>query len=454
MTISALRKYFESGATRSLEVRLRQLRLLKEALGKYEAGILEALHRDLKKPSTEAYAGEIAPVLSEIDFVMKNLSAWMKSRRTDTPFWTISHFAGSSFTLFEPRGVVLIIGPWNYPFNLVLMPLVGAIAAGNCAVIKPSELTPHSSALLAEILKSIYASDFVDVVEGGADAAEKLLQDPFDLIFFTGSGHIGQKVMAAAAQNLTPVVLELGGKSPCLVDRDVELDVAVRRIAWGKFFNAGQTCVAPDYVLVPKEKKSLFLDKITQTIEKFYGSNPQQSSDYARIVNDKHFQRLQNQLNEGRLVTGGRFDAADLYISPTIVTDLPDTSRLLNEEIFGPILPVIEYENLDEAFQYISKRSKPLAFYIFSNNKAVQEKAFMRISAGGVCINDVIVHLTNSSLPFGGVGSSGMGRYHGKAGFEAFSHEKSIESKPAGWDIPFRYPPYRLKLTKLVKKFI
>jgi len=396
----------------------------------------------------EAYTTEIGIIKSEIRFMIKHLHHFMRPQKVKTP---LLFPAGSCFTIAEPLGVVLIMGTWNYPFHLTLMPLVGAIAAGNCAIIKPSELAPRSSALIKRIIGSTYPEDFIAAVDGGAQESAALLDQKFDYIFYTGGGAVGRLVMAAAARNLTPVTLELGGKSPCIVDKDADIACATRRIAFGKYSNAGQTCIAPDYALVHEEIKDSFLSGMQEVIEVFFGPDPQKSGDYGRIINKRHFHRLVKLMGHGNFVIGGQKDEEDLYISPTVMDGVSWEDPIMQEEIFGPVLPVITYEDLDNAIQMINRRPKPLALYIFSNNKDRQARVISRTSSGGACINDTISHIVPHSLPFGGVGESGTGSYHGRASFETFSHRKSILKTSTRIDIKSKYPPYKIPLAGIKK---
>jgi acyl-CoA reductase-like NAD-dependent aldehyde dehydrogenase len=343
--------------------------------------------------------------------------------------------------------VVLIISPWNYPFGLALSPLVGAIAAGNCAVIKPSELSPATSAVIADLLNRHFPPELIQVVEGDAAVSQALLRERFDHIFFTGGTRIGQIVMKAAAKHLTPVTLELGGKTPCIVDRDIDLTETAKRIAWGKFLNAGQTCVAPDYLLVQETIQQPLLQALQQAIEDFYGTNPAASPDYGRIINQRQFERLVGLLNSGDIHYGGAFDPDSRYLAPTLMTNLSPEAPVMAEEIFGPILPILTYSSLEEAITLVNERPKPLALYLFSKNPQKQAQVLETTSSGGVCINDTIMHLGVTDLPFGGVGPSGMGRYHGKASFDTFSHFKSVLKRPFWLESGLRYPPYSEKLT-------
>lgn len=448
--MEAQQTYFLSGATRSYEFRVEQLHRLKAAIQRYESEIMAALKQDLGKPDLEAYAGEVGFVYAELSHVLKELKTWMRPQRVSTP---LTLQPGKSFVISEPLGKVLIISPWNYPFQLLIAPLIGALAAGNCAVLKPSELAPHTAQVVERLIGEIFAREYVAVVQGGVEASEALLARKWDHIFFTGSSSVGRIVARAAAEHLTPVTLELGGKSPCIVDRDTDLDVTARRVAWGKFFNAGQTCVAPDYLLVDAAVKEPLLERLIRQIGEFFGPDPAQSEDYARIISPRHFDRLVGLLAEGRLVIGGQHDRATRYIAPTIMDEPPLTAPVMQEEIFGPILPVLTYRTLDEAIHLVRQFPKPLALYLFSNSEATQQRILSELSFGGGCINNTLMHLSNPHLPFGGVGESGMGAYHGKFSFETFSHRKSIVQSSQGLDPKVVYQPYKGKL-KLVRMLL
>lgn len=443
------RTYFESGETQSYEFRLTQLKALKQAIQDHQPAILAALKADLNKPELEAYLTEIG-VMKEINEAIKHLRAWMKPKSVSVPF---EQLPAQARICPEPLGVVLIIGPWNYPFQLMIAPLVGAIAAGNCALLKPSEIAPQTSRVIAELISKTFDPAYISVVEGGVEVSQAVLAEKFDHIFFTGGTAIGKIVMAAAAKHLTPVTLELGGKSPCIVDTEIQVEYAARRIVWGKFLNAGQTCIAPDYLLVDRRIKPALLEAMQAAVQEFYGEDPAQSPDYARIASDRHFNRLTTFLNDGTVLTGGRSNASDRYIAPTILDQVSLDAAVMQEEIFGPILPVIEYEDVTEAIRLIRSKSKPLALYIFSRDRQFQEKILQQTSSGGVCINDTIMHIAPSTLPFGGVGDSGIGSYHGKASFDTFSHFKSIMVKNFWFDVKWRYAPYAGKL-ELFKRIL
>lgn len=442
------KEYFQSGATLPLEFRLAQLRSLYRGIKRFEPQILEALRSDLGKSAEESYMSEIGMCLTEIRHTARHLREWSRPQRVPTP---LMHFPGSSRIVREPRGVCLIIAPWNYPFLLAVGPMISAIAAGNCVTLKPSEYAPATAAVLEKMLDVCFEERFCRTVTGGAEVSAAETARPYDMIFFTGSTAVGRKVMAAAAQNLTPVVLELGGKSPCIVDETADLSVAAARIIWGKCLNSGQTCVAPDYVLVARSRKDALIREMQKAICRFYGEDPCENSAYPRIVNERHFDRLAAMLPEDPAV-GGRVDRESLKIEPTLIeTTLNDQSPLMTEEIFGPLLPIVPYDNIHEALGYILSRPRPLALYLFSRNRKLQRRVVETIPFGGGCINDTISHITTPYLPFGGTGDSGMGAYHGRCGYETFTHAKSILSKPFRPDLPVRYPPLTGKLDLLHK---
>lgn len=423
---------------------------LKQSILGSENKIYEALNKDLGKCRLEGFTTEVGLVLSEIDYMKKNIYKFSKRKKVKTP---IMFFGGSSYIIPEPYGTILIIGPWNYPFQLVMNPLVGAIAAGNCAVVKPSELSPKVSSVITHIINSVFAKDYVVSIEGGIDASKELLSQKFDYIFYTGSTAVGKVIMEAAAANLTPVTLELGGKSPCIVDEKVNIKTAARRIAWGKFMNSGQTCVAPDYILVHKKVKKELVENIIASINEFYGPNPIDCKDYAHIINERHFARLLSLMKDGNILYGGNSSQKKLSISPTILDCVCENSKIMQDEIFGPLLPVMEFESIDEAVGFVNSRPKPLALYIFSKDKASIKKVLRDTSSGGVCVNDTINHIITHGLPFGGVGESGMGRYHGKASFDTFSHLKSVLFNQIAYDMRLKYPPYTVSIDFMKRVF-
>ncbi len=449
--VGRLRDAFRTGRTWPAEWRRRQLKRLRKLTVEKEPEILQALHSDLGKSSFEGWIAELNLVVAEIDHALSHLSAWMKPQKVSTPMI----LQPATCKIYpEPLGVTLIVGPWNYPYQLAVAPLVAAIAAGNCAVVKPSELAPATSSLLAKLLSEALDDACFAVVEGGVEASTGLLEQRFDHIFFTGSTQIGRIVMRAAAEHLTPVTLELGGKSPCIIDKSVSMDVACRRIVWGKFFNAGQTCVAPDYLLVHETVLEPVLKGLSGCISDFFGDDPRKSADYARIVSDHHFQRLSSLITGGKVVTGGELVAGERYIAPTILQDVDLASPLMSEEIFGPLLPVLPVSSISAAVEFINDRPKPLALYVFSDDKEALDYVLRETSSGGACTNDVVAHLSVPDLPFGGVGPSGMGAYHGKAGFDAFSHRKSVLHKSTYLDVALRYPPYNEKKAKWARRIM
>jgi aldehyde dehydrogenase (NAD+) len=448
--VSRQRNFFREGKTKDIPFRIRQLNVLRKAIRRNEKRILDSLWADLRKPPLEGYGAEIAFPVREINHVSSNLRAWAEPVKVTTE---LIDFPATSSIYSEPLGVVLIIGPWNYPFQLLLAPLVGAIAAGNCAILKPSEIAPHASSVIAGIIRENFDPSFLAVVEGGPQETQTLISGRFDYIFFTGGTNIGKIVMKAASEHLTPVTLELGGKSPCIVDNDIQIDYTASRIVWGKFINAGQTCVAPDYVLVHRAIKGQLIEKMVTRLREFYGEDPSKSPDYGRIISDRHFVRLCQLLQEGEIIIGGSTNADGRYIAPTIIDKVTLEHRVMQEEIFGPILPVIDWDDLAEAISIVNKQPKPLALYFFSKNKKNQERVLRETSSGGVSINDTVSYEVSSSLPFGGVGASGMGNYHGKASFDTFSHKKSVLNKSFLLDIRVRYPPYKRKL-RYVRRLI
>ncbi len=444
------REFFSTGHTLELAFRKERLQELQRAIGQHEQELMDAMYTDFHKPEMEAYSTEVGFVELELKLVLKNLRKWSEPKRVKE---SLINFPSRSYVHSDPYGVALIIGPWNYPFQLLLNPLIGAMAAGNCAIVKPSELTPTTSAVVAKMIRQHFDDSYIATVEGGVQTTQHLLQQRFDYIFFTGSTQVGKIVMKAAAEHLTPVTLELGGKSPAIVAEDADLGLAARRIAWGKFLNAGQTCIAPDYLLVQESVKEELLQLISQYISDFYSEDPRQSPDFARIVNDRHFNRLSSFLRDGMVRTGGITDAASRYIAPTLLDKVTWQHPIMQEEIFGPILPVLTFQQLDEAINQVRGREKPLALYFFSNDDRKKAQVLKYTSFGGGCINDTVSHIINPHLPFGGVGQSGMGSYHGQSSFELFSQQKSVLHRGTWLDLPLRYPPYGNRLPMLRKLF-
>lgn len=449
--INKQRKFYSSNISKDLKFRIQNLKLLRSIIIKYEKEIQEALRLDLGKSETEAYMTEIGMVLDEIKYNIKHLAKWAKKKYVSTP---LSQFPARSYRIPEPRGLVLIISPWNYPFLLSIQPLIGAIAAGNCVIIKPSEYSVNTSKLLKKILTEIYSEAYVTVVLGEKEVAQELLKEKFDYIFYTGSTKIGKIVMEAAAKNLTPVTLELGGKSPCIVDEKCNVELAAKRIAYGKILNSGQTCVAPDYVFVHQNVKEQFLNCLIKYLNNFLGENALNNSDYPKIINEMQFNRIISLIDKEHVIYGGGYNRNILKIEPTILTIKDMTSKVMQEEIFGPILPIIGYNNLDYIINYININPKPLALYLFTNNKKIEKRILKEVSYGGGCINDTIIHLANKRLGFGGVGNSGIGEYHGKFSFDTFSHYKSIIKKSNHIDLPVRYHPYSKVKEKLIRMFM
>ena len=439
--VSLQRTFFETGTTLSLDFRLQSLKKLHDAILRMEPQINAALQSDLGKSATETYMCETGMTLSELSYMRRHLRRFAKDRHVLTP---LAQFPSDSFVVHEPYGVTLIMSPWNYPFMLAMEPLAGAIAAGNCCVVKPSAYAPATSAVIAAIVKECFPEGYVAVIEGGRQENQELLEQRFDYIFFTGSVSVGKLVMEKAAKHLTPVSLELGGKSPCIVDHTAKLSLAAKRIVFGKFLNCGQTCVAPDYVLVERRVKDAFLKYLIYWTKKMYGENAFANPSYGRIVNRKHFDRISGLIEENKVVYGGRTKEETLQIEPTILFPVSEKDAVMQEEIFGPVLPILVVENMDEAQRFVQNREKPLACYIFTSSRKTRRKFVCYTSFGGGCVNDTVMHLTTPELPFGGVGNSGMGAYHGKRSFETFSHQKSILDKSQIVDIPVRYQPYRM----------
>ena len=442
------RDFFIRQKTKDVSFRKEALkRLYKEIIAR-EDDIAEAIYKDFKKPKFETLAAETQFVLAELKLTLKNIRFWASPERKSA---TLMNWPSSDWIYKEPYGVVLIIAPWNYPFQLAFAPMIAAVAAGNTVVVKPSEVTTHTASIISEIISAVFVPEHVTVVEGGVEVSQKLLAEKWDYIFFTGSTRVGQIVYESAAKHLTPVTLELGGKNPTIVDETASINLAAKRIVWGKFLNAGQTCIATDYILVHKDVKDSLVGALKQNITKCYGENIEQSPDFSRTVSKGHFEGLKNMLEGQEILFGGNSNDEDNYLAPTLVNEPKLDSKLMKGEIFGPILPIIAYTNEDDIERHLTNYGKPLATYVFSNRKAFQKKIINRYSFGGGAINDTVIQITNKKLPFGGVGASGIGAYHGKRSFDLFSHQKSIIKKANWLDAPLRYPPYNLPM-KLVKK--
>ena len=439
--------FFNSGTTLDVNFRLASLKKFKQSIEKNEKKIVDALYSDLGKGTFESYASEIGLVLHELSSHIRNLKRWVKPRHGKTPLHV---FPSRSSVYKQPLGRILIISPFNYPFMLAFGPLVGAVSAGNVAVVKPSELTPKTSEVMAEIISQVFTEDYISVVQGSVEISQQLLAQSWDKIFFTGSSRVGKIVMEAAARNLTPVALELGGKNPVVVDKDASLKIAARRIIWGKLLNAGQSCVAPDYLYVHKEVKEEFLKLMVQCIKEFF-DDPLSDRNYTGIVNEAAVKRLKGLISDVNVYYGGEFNVEKKYVSPTLLTDVNSNSSVMQDEIFGPILPVLEFNELSEVVQIINNKEKPLAAYLFSENRKKQKFFLKNTFSGDIMLNDVVIHFTNFSLPFGGVGKSGMGKYHGKGSFNTFSHERSVMKTSTLFDLPLRYPPYKKNILKILR---
>lgn len=451
-SIQDLRAYFLSGATQTYDFRINQLKRLKKVVLDSEKEIYAALYADLKKTDEDAWATEIGFFLSELNHTLQNLKEWMRPTEVST---NLVNLPSSSYMVQEPLGVVCIIAPWNYPFQLLFTPLIGAIAGGNCVVLKPSEFAPATAHVMSKIIESLFPANYIMYLEGeGATVLPPLLtNNQFDHIFYTGSTQVGKIIYKYAAEQLVPVTLELGGKSPAVIASDANLRVAARRLASPKFSNAGQMCIAPDYILVPTELKEALIEELIKSIQQFYGVNASASEHYGKIINDKQWERLNSYLSEGEIVYGGKTDRSKLFIEPTIMTHIPENARIMKDEIFGPILPIITYQSNEEALAVIHKNPNPLAFYVFTENKATEQYWLTNVPSGGACVNNATMHITNHDLPFGGRGYSGTGGYHGKASFNTFTHNKSVLKTPTWIDPSFKYPPYKGKAW-LLKRLI
>ena len=441
--LEAQRRLFSTHATKDIHFRIEQLKKLKNAILRYEQKLYDSLKKDLGKSQFEAFVTEVGFTLAEISCHIKHLKKWAKPTKIRTD---LVNFYSRSYILHEPYGLVLILSPWNYPFQLLFDPLIGAISAGNCVALKPAHYSTHTSETIRELISETFDPRYISVFTGGRDVIQDLLEQRFDYICFTGSTHLGRIVMEKASRHLTPVTLELGGKSPCIVEDDADLDIAARRITFGKFLNSSQTCIAPDYLLVNAKVKKRLIEKMKRSITRLYGPDPRRSPDYGRIINKEQYGRLKKLLKTGEIIYGGDTDDAERYIAPTFFDNVMPDDPIMSEEIFGPIFPILEYDDLDEMIQFLNGREKPLAFYLFTSSRSKERKILSMTTSGGGCVNDTMLHLTNHRLPFGGVGNSGMGSYHGKRSFDTFSHHRSILAKTTLFDIPLRYAPYKNKL--------
>jgi aldehyde dehydrogenase (NAD+) len=443
------REFFEQGNTKDIKFRISMLRKLQDAVRSNEGLFYDAMKEDMNKCPAEVYMTEIGIVLEELGFHIRHLSGWMKEKRVISP---IAQFPSKSFISPEPYGVALIMSPWNYPIQLCLLPLIGAISSGCTAVVKPSAYAPAAGHAIAQVLRSIYAEEYIAVVEGGREQNTALLEERFDYIFFTGSPGVGRLVMESAAKHLTPITLELGGKSPVIVDKTANLKIAARRIAFGKVLNAGQTCIAPDYLFIHKDVKDEFIKWYKYSLKEFFPDGAM--TDMNTIINEKHFERVSGLLGSGKIVAGGKTDRENSFVEPTLLDEVSPDSHIMHEEIFGPILPMITYDDIRECTDYIVKHPKPLALYLFTKDISVEKHVLNKCSFGGGCINDTIIHIANSNMGFGGVGDSGMGSYHRKKSFDTFTHYRSIVKKATWLDIPIRYRPYSKIKYKLLRKFL
>ncbi len=449
--VNKQRNFFNTGKTKDIEFRIEQLKKLRQVISDNQELIMEALKKDLNKSRMEAYGTEVGFLLADIKHTLKTIRSLAKPRKVKTPLF---HQLGSSWIQPEPYGVTYVVAPWNYPFQLAIAPAIGALAAGNTCIIRPSRMSENTARVMERIINSNFDESYLKVVLSDIRQSNELLEQKFDYIFFTGSPDVGRQIYAAASKHLTPVTLELGGKSPCFVDETFNTNWGIKRIVWGKFTNAGQTCVAPDYVLVDKKVKQKFVDAFIKTTKEFFGEDPQKSPDLGRIINEKHFLRLTKLLEKGNILMGGKTDINDLYIAPTLIDGVTADDPVMQGEIFGPILPIIEYEKLDDAIRFVNSRNKPLALYIFSEDKMYQERILNETSSGNASINECLMHVGQFELPFGGVGESGMGAYHGDVSFETFSHMKGILKKSTLSDFKQRFPPYTESGTKLIRKLI
>ena len=448
--INKQKEFFNNGNTLNINFRLEQLKILRKAVIEFQPQIFDALDKDLNKSNFESYETEVGLILDEIRFCIKHLKKWAKPKKVKT---SLVNQPGKSSIYYEPYGISLIISPWNYPFQLLISPLIGAISAGNCTILKPSELAENTSIIIKQMISKIFNDEYITVIEGGIETNKFLLEQQWDFIFFTGSIQVGKIVMSACSKYLTPFILELGGKNPTIVTNNANLDIAAKKITWGKFINAGQTCNAPDYLLVHKSVKLKLINYLKKYITEFYGKNPLDSIDYPKIINKNHFERLSNLMKKGNIIFGGYLDQEKNKISPTLLDNITLNDPIMKEEIFGPLLPIIEFQNIEDIFNIIKNNPNPLCFYLFTNNKKIEKEIVKRLKAGGCTINDTIMHIVGPYIPFGGINTSGIGRYHGKASFKAFSNQKGILKKFNFFDNPLRYPPYKDKL-KYLKWFL
>lgn len=445
------RIFFNTSKTKDIQFRSQALKTLKNSILFHEQDIKDALYKDLHKADMESYFSEIGMVLSELSFTLNRIQKWSKKHRVLTP---LAQFYGSSYSIYEPYGITLLMSPWNYPFMLSIAPLIGAMAAGNCIILKPSAYAPNTANIMNTIIQECFEPSYICVVEGGRKENTQLLEQRFDYIFFTGGVQVGKLVMEKAAQHLTPITLELGGKSPCIVDKSANLKIAAKRIAFGKYLNAGQTCVAPDYLCIHEQVKEEFVQYFKQALYEFFQENPLNNPELPKIINNKHFHRLCNLMKDETVVIGGKTNEEMLQIEPTLLDNVYFDAPIMQEEIFGPILPMISYQKIEEVITYVTSHEKPLALYLFTNDKHIEKQILKECSFGGGCINDTIIHLATSRLGFGGVGGSGMGSYHGKKSFTTFSHEKGIVKKANWIDLPFRYHPYTKTKERMIKFFM
>ncbi|MBQ7788024.1 MAG: aldehyde dehydrogenase [Clostridia bacterium] len=444
------REFFKGGRTLDVKFRINALKSLRECIKKYEKEIAEALYNDLGKSEYESYMCEIGMALSEITYMVKHTKRFSKKKKVHTP---LAQFSSKSYVKPCPYGNVLVMSPWNYPFLLSIDPIIDAVSAGNTVIVKPSAYSPATSDIVEKIINESFLPEHVSVIKGGRKENSALLEKKFDMVFFTGSQNVGKEVLRHTAETLTPVVLELGGKSPCIVDSSAKIKLAAKRIVFGKYLNCGQTCVAPDYILCHSSVKAEFIKEVISQIKEQYGENALENKDYGRIVNEKHFDRLCGLIDTDKVVFGGKSNKEALKIEPTVMDNVTENDAIMQEEIFGPLMPILTYDNFDDVITFIQERQKPLALYVFSSNKKNIKRVTEQISYGGGCINDVIIHLATSEMGFGGVGESGMGAYHGKAGFDAFSHQKSIVNKKNWIDLPMRYQPYTSSFFRRLLRF-